>query len=99
MAKRAKKTTTAEASADLETFKGKTVDPRDSFPEGGAVVRGKVDLSDFNHGKGFVHTASGEEYGLKLVDNHPHGHTHHLKNAEHYWSGTADQFKAQFEKK
>lgn len=39
-----------------------------------------------------------EPYGLKIVDDDPYGKTHHLKNQEHFWTGTEAEFKAQFEK-
>ena len=37
-----------------------------------------------------------EPYGLKIVENDPYGHTHHAQNQDHHWSGTKDQFEAQF---
>jgi len=38
-----------------------------------------------------------EPFGLKVVDD-PHGHTHRAKNKEFSWSGSAEQFKQEFEK-
>jgi hypothetical protein len=35
-------------------------------------------------------------YGLMEVPDDPYGHTHHLKNNDHYWSGRKDQFELQF---
>jgi hypothetical protein len=58
-----------------------------------------VDLRDFNGGKGHIHTATGEEYGLKIVKDDPRGKTHKLKNETHYFSGTEDDYKKNFEKK
>lgn len=43
-----------------------------------------------------------EPYALKVYDEgeaaEHYGHTHHLINQEHYWSGTEKQFKEQFDK-
>jgi hypothetical protein len=45
-----------------------------------------------------------EPYALKVVEEDDeaatsnYGHTHHLLNQEHYWTGTKQQFKDQFEK-
>jgi hypothetical protein len=47
----------------------------------------------------FIYTATGEEFGLKKVEDDPHERTHHLKNEHHYWEGTEDEFKKDFEKK
>ena len=35
-------------------------------------------------------------YGLKIDENDPYGYTHHAQNDDHHWSGTAEQFEAQF---
>jgi hypothetical protein len=37
-------------------------------------------------------------FGLK-VEEGDYGHTHHLRSAEHSWSGTEQEFKDAFEKK
>jgi hypothetical protein len=37
-------------------------------------------------------------FGLKIVDDDPYGNTHHLKNSEYHWSGTKEDFKANFDK-
>jgi hypothetical protein len=37
-----------------------------------------------------------EPYGLKVIPDDVYGHTHHLKNNDHYWSGRKDQFELQF---
>lgn len=47
----------------------------------------------------YVKTDDGEEYGLAVVESDPLGKTHKLRNEEHFWEGTKDEFKAQFEKK
>lgn len=41
----------------------------------------------------------GEDYALAVVDNDPMGRTHHALNSLHYWAGTKDQFRAQFDVK
>jgi len=55
-----------------------------------------TDLDDYEGA--YVNSADGETYGLKMSGDDAFGHTHHLKNEEHYWSGTADEFKKLFEK-
>jgi hypothetical protein len=60
----------------------------------------KVDMTGFDDGsfrkKG--ETKKDEPYQLMIVEDDPMGHTHHLKNQDHFWSGTEEQFKAQFDR-
>jgi len=62
----------------------------------GTVSTKPADLGDYK-GK---YTMKGEKepYGLKEVKDDPHGRTHHLKNVNHYWEGTEEEFKEQFNK-
>jgi hypothetical protein len=46
----------------------------------------------------FVQNDSGEEFALAVVESDPIGRTHKLRNDEHFWEGTKDEFRAQFEK-
>lgn len=55
-----------------------------------------TDLDDYE-GE-YTQLSNGETFGLKMVDNDPQGRTHHLKNVEHYWAGTAEEFRQAFEK-
>lgn len=55
-----------------------------------------VDLSDYKDGK--FKNSAGEEFQLKIVEDDELGRTHKLKNKEHFWEGTKDQFKKEFEK-
>ena len=55
--------------------------------------------TDLGEYKGsYKHKLYKEPFGLKVVEDETHGRTHHLKNVDHFWSGTEDEFKAQFEK-
>jgi hypothetical protein len=60
----------------------------------------KVDVTGY--GDGSFHKIGepeeAEAYSLKIVKDDPHGQTHQAINQEHFWSGTAEQFKEQFEK-
>lgn len=58
-----------------------------------------VDMTDFD-GDWYKQDEpkDSEPYGRKLVPDDPYGQTHHFKNQDHYWSGTAEQAKAQFSK-
>jgi len=47
----------------------------------------------------YTQNGTGEEFGLAVVESDPLGKTHKLRNDEHFWEGTKDEFKAQFEKK
>lgn len=60
----------------------------------------KVDVSGYDEGsfKKIGEPEEAEPYKLKIVEDDPHGQTHRAINQEHFWSGTAEQFKAQFEK-
>ena len=55
-----------------------------------------TDLDDYE-GE-YTQLSNGESFGLKIVENDPQGRTHHLKNVEHYWAGTAEEFRQAFEK-
>lgn len=44
-------------------------------------------------------TKDGEDYAVAIVEDAPNGRTHFAKNTLHFWNGTAEEFKAQFEKK
>lgn len=37
-----------------------------------------------------------EPYALKIVADDQYGQTHHARNQDHSWSGTVEQFEAQF---
>lgn len=60
----------------------------------------KVDVEGYDDGsfKKIGEPPGSEPYKLKIVEDDPHGQTHQAINQEHYWSGTEEQFKAQFEK-
>jgi hypothetical protein len=47
----------------------------------------------------YVNSENGEPYGLAVVENEPSGKTHFCKNSVHFWQGTKEEFKAQFDKK
>lgn len=47
----------------------------------------------------YVKNDDGETYGLAIIENDPLGRTHKLQNDVHFWEGTKDEFKQQFEKK
>ena len=47
----------------------------------------------------YINNADGEPYGLAVVEDEPHGKTHFAKNSLHFWNGTKQEFKEQFEKK
>jgi hypothetical protein len=55
-----------------------------------------VDLGDYE-GE-YKMLSNGETFGLKVVEDDPQGRTHHLKNVEHFWAGTAEEFRQVFEK-
>jgi hypothetical protein len=55
-----------------------------------------TDLDDYE-GE-YKQLTTGETFGLKMVENDPQGRTHHLKNVDHYWAGTAEEFRHAFEK-
>jgi len=61
----------------------------------------KVDLSEFDEGqfRKISEPEDSEPYHLKIVEDDLSGNTHHLKNQDHFWTGTKEQFKAQFDKK
>jgi hypothetical protein len=54
------------------------------------------DLGDFKGS--YKHKLYKDPFSLKVVEDDTHGRTHHLKNNDHYWAGTEEEFKAQFEK-
>ena len=54
-----------------------------------------TDLDDYEVEK---QLSNGETFGLKMVEDDPQGRTHHLKNVDHYWAGTAEEFRQAFEK-
>jgi hypothetical protein len=49
----------------------------------------------------YIESASGQEFALSVVEYNDarDGRTHFAKNSQKFWNGTADEFKAQFEKK
>jgi hypothetical protein len=58
-----------------------------------------TDPTDLDQYEGeYKQLSTGEVFGLKKVENDPHGRTHHLKNVDHFWAGTADEFRQAFEK-
>ena len=66
-------------------------------PEG--IKEMSTDPTDLDEYEGeYTHLSTGETFGLKVVENDPHGKTHHLKNVDHYWVGTADEYRKEFEK-
>lgn len=54
------------------------------------------DLKDYKGS--YTHASYPDKFGLKVMEDDPHGKTHHLKSVDHFWSGTEDEFKQQFEK-
>lgn len=54
------------------------------------------DLSEYKDGK--FKNSAGEEFQLKIVEDDELGRTHKLKNNEHFWEGTKEDFKKEFEK-
>lgn len=89
----------AAAQASKAVPRPKTVSVTD--PVTGKTTEVSTKPTDLKDYKGsYIHTAypKDEEFGLKVIENDPHGRTHHLKSEEHYWEGTADEFKNQFEK-
>ena len=58
-----------------------------------------TDPDDLDEYEGeYKQLATGEIFGLKVVEDDPHGRTRHLKNTDHYWAGTAEEFRQAFEK-
>jgi hypothetical protein len=58
-----------------------------------------TDPEDLDQYEGeYKQLSNGEIFGLKEVPDDDHGRTHHLKNKNHFWAGTADEFRNQFEK-
>jgi hypothetical protein len=55
-----------------------------------------TDLADYEGEYKYLPT--GEVFGLKMVEDDPYGHTHHLKNVDHFWSGNEEDFRKNFEK-
>jgi len=49
----------------------------------------------------FIELSSGQEFAVSIVDlkQSRDGRTHFAKNSQKFWNGTAEEFKAQFEKK
>ena len=60
----------------------------------------KVDMEGFDGAyKKLGEPEGSEPYGLKkLEEPDQYGNTHYLKNQEHFWAGTEEQFKKEFEK-
>lgn len=52
-----------------------------------------------NYSGVYINAADGEPYGLAVVEDEPSGRTHFAKNSVHFWNGTKEEFKAQFDKK
>jgi hypothetical protein len=46
----------------------------------------------------YVHRKDRESYSLRVVAGDPHGRTHKLHNAEHYWEGTKEEVEKEFER-
>lgn len=42
---------------------------------------------------------SDEEFALAVVENDPRGRTHKLKNKVHFWEGSEQEFRLNFDKK
>lgn len=55
-----------------------------------------TDLGDYE-GE-YKQLSNNETFALKVIENDPQGRTHHLKNVDHYWAGTAEEFRQAFEK-
>jgi hypothetical protein len=58
-----------------------------------------VDMTDFE-GEWYKQDEppDSEPYGRKIVPDDIYGHTVHMKNQDHYWSGTPESFKLSFSK-
>ncbi len=57
-----------------------------------------ADLKEFKGSYKYKFSADKDErFGLKVIEDDPRGETHHLKSVNHYWSGTEQQFKEQFD--
>jgi hypothetical protein len=64
----------------------------------GKLVDSKpTDLDEYEGGYTKKDGDPEESYGLKVVENDPRGNTHHAKSNDHYWEGTEQQFKEQFD--
>ena len=89
----------AQHADDLRQHAAKTAStrPKEIFTvKGETISTMPTDLEDFE-GE-YKNADDGEIYGLKMMVGDPHGRPYHLKNEEHYWSGTPEEFKAKFEK-
>lgn len=47
----------------------------------------------------FTRTSDGEDYALAIHEPDTYGKTHSAKNSRHFWQGTKEEFKKEFEKK
>ena len=56
-----------------------------------------TDPTDLDDYEGEQATDRGN-FGLKVVENDPQGRTHQLKNVEHFWAGTAEEYRLAFDK-
>jgi hypothetical protein len=54
------------------------------------------DLDDYTEGE--FKDSKGEVFLLKTGDADAYGHTHFLKNNDHFWAGSKEAFRALFEK-
>lgn len=86
-------------------------DPEDKTPTvtgtQSALVVGRqaVDLEEEGYEGSYKHIAfrgtkeADEAFGLKVDASDPRGKTHQLKSQLHFWEGTEEEFRANFEKK
>lgn len=62
--------------------------------------RAPLDLSAEGYSEKYFTDRRNRDAGamrLKVDDNDPRGLTHKLKSQEHFWEGTEEQFRAQFD--
>lgn len=108
MAKKAR----AHKPAPPESTRPKTFAPDPEHPHDPTKMRQvgpqPVDTTGYSGTYYHVNEPEGSEaYGLKVLDEVDdeqeiaahYGHTHFLRNQEHSWSGTKEDFKKFFEKK
>jgi len=57
-----------------------------------------VDLEKFDEGR-YIEKATGAEFGLRTTEPDDYGHTHHLRNETHSWSGRESDFEKAFKQK
>jgi len=95
-AKKTKKLAADEVIIPPEERDSTLARPETVTIEGKEVSTKPDDLKEYKGS--YKHKLYKEPFGLKVVEDDTHGRTHHLKNTDHFWSGTEEEFKQQFEK-